>query len=241
MIFAGSFLIIDDLVVSSYSNFTIGCIITLIFSAILLIWGICYKRIHTLTKKGLPRIIRVAVACGMGLTVALCAFFVIYGSTDTVTYNEDAVIVLGCGVKGTVPTQPLAARLDKAAEYAGKNPDALIVVSGGQGFQEDISEAQCMYDYLTERGVDGARIITESESTSTSENMIYSKRLLDERLGSYSAAVITNDFHIFRAKRLAGINGLNVTSMHAPTPWYTISIMCLREILAAGQLAVLRQ
>lgn len=89
----------------------------------------------------------------------------VYGVRDTVTYEEQAVIVLGAGIKGNQVSRTLQLRLDKTIEYAQKNPNALIVVSGGQGPQETVTEACAMEKYLLENGIRAERILKEEQAT----------------------------------------------------------------------------
>lgn len=237
----GLIFLIDGIIMVLISNFTTGNILVLLLGALLFVWGLKFDKIRELTKNGVGRVLKILVIIGLAVTAVLCTFFAVYGNTDTVTYDEDVIIVLGCAVNGEVPTQPLMARLDRAIAYAEKNPDAYIVVTGGQGPQEDITEAECMSRYLLERSISADRIIKEEQATSTNENYKYSKAILDEKLGEYSAAVITNDFHIFRAKQLARINGLEVTTMHAHTPVSSSPMMYLREILAVGKMILFKE
>ena len=240
MLAAGVFFIINGLILAVNANFTIGIILELAAGVVLVLWGLLFDKILQHTQKGVGRILRYIIAAGFAAVFAVCMFLGIYGSVDSVDFNEDVLIVLGCGVRGTVPTQPLEARLEKAVEYEKKNPDALIVVTGGQGPQEDITEAECMERYLVDKGIDGSKIIKEDKSTSTGENFRYTKSMLDSMLGNYSTAIITNDFHIFRAKQLASVNGIEAASFHANTPWYNAVMMYLREILAIGKFILLK-
>ena len=119
--------------------------------------------------------------------------------------SADAVIVLGAGVNGTEPSLSLQTRLDAALDYLEEHPDIPVVVTGGRGYGEAISEAQCMYDYLTARGIDGHRLILEDRATNTAENFAYSKPLLEtEGIDPETdlVAVVTNDFHICRSPPL---------------------------------------
>ena len=81
------------------------------------------------------------------------------------------VVVLGAGVNGTVPSQALRERLEAARDYLARYPEAIAVLSGAQGDGESITEAQCMYDWLTARGVDPARLRMETKATTTEENL----------------------------------------------------------------------
>jgi len=149
----------------------------------------------------------------------------------------DAVIVLGAGVNGTQPSLSLRTRLDAALEYMEKNPDIPVVLTGGQGYGEEITEAQCMYHYLTERGVDPARLLLEEQATSTAENFALSKPHLAAvgvDVGTDLVAVVTNDFHIYRAGILAAREGYKLTfGVPAELPWLHLEInYCIREAFA---------
>ena len=242
MISAGLFLTVDSCVMAVFSNFTMGIVAGLALGLLLFLWGVFYRPIKAYADRGVKRVIKIIIACCIAASVAACVFFGLYGVNDSVDYNEDAIIVLGCAVRGTNPTQPLVARLDAALKYHEKNPDAYIIVSGGQGFDEDISEAECMKDYLIAHGVDNDRILTEDKATSTAENIRYSREIMQEKgIPETDIALITNEFHVFRARQLAKLNGLSVTTAHAKTPWYSSPMMYLREIFAVGQLILLRR
>lgn len=154
----------------------------------------------------------VVAACGL-------LFFVLYGCvlSKIDAYPEekaDYVIVLGAQVRGTFITRSLQYRLDAALEYYEENPDCKIVVSGGQGEGEDISEAQAMFGYLVERGVPAEKIILEDRSTSTNENLRFSYELIKEDGGEDVHIVIcSNDFHIFRALELAENVGIDAEGL----------------------------
>ena len=113
----------------------------------------------------------------------------------------DYVIVLGARVRGTTVTKSLRKRLDKAFEYIEKNDNTILVLSGGQGNGEDVSEAQAMYDYLVQKGVDKSRLLLEDKSTSTVENIEYSMKIIEKNSQNATVEVgfITNNFHVFRA------------------------------------------
>lgn len=167
----------------------------------------------------------VAVLFGAVLLLAASGglLFVI-GWNDTVTYGESAAIVLGCGVEGTEPSDQLRCRLDTALAYHRQNPSAPLIVSGGQGSDEDDTEAAVMARYLVAHGVPEKLVLLEDQATSTAENFRYSTQILAAEVPDYdSACFITSDFHIFRAGLLAKKAGLadsgqTLTHLHAPTP-----------------------
>lgn len=240
LILLGILLFADGIGIAIVSNFNVGVLLTVGLGILLGLWGIFFEQIRAKAKRGLWRAAEIVVCALLAAAVAFCAFLAVYGNTDNVTYDEDAVIVLGCAVSGDRPTRPLVRRLDAAIKYTEKNPDALIVVSGGKGTEERISEAAVMSEYLIAHGVSGEKIILEDKSTSTSENFKFSKELLDSRFGAdYSVAAITNDFHIFRAERLAKPAGIEAAMFHAPTSASAIPPSYLREILAVFKMWIL--
>ena len=117
----------------------------------------------------------------------------------------DCIIVLGAQVKGKKITDSLKRRLDRAALYLKKYPDTRVIVSGGQGPGEEISEADAMAAYLIRSGIDRERIIREDQSTSTSENLRYSRKYTDPE--REDIGIVTNGFHMYRALLIAGQEG----------------------------------
>lgn len=137
------------------------------------------------------------------------------GTEDTFTY----MIVLGTTVEGTEPSPMLADRINAAARYMEKNPDVIAIVTGGKADAENISEAQCMYNGLTELGIDPSRILIEDQATSTAENFQFSIALLEETLGRCptNIGVLSSEFHLLRAGMLAKSHGLNAATIPANT------------------------
>lgn len=234
----GLILLIDGIFLSMVANFNFGNIAAFILGAVFVAVGaIPYKVINVI-----PKWIRYIVIFGLVCAVVMITFLAVYGNTDTSDYTEDAVVVLGAGIKGETPTLPLVRRLDKAVEFYERNNNVLIVVSGGQGFQEDITEALAMERYLVKKGVPAKNIIKEENATSTYENFLYSKEILDKHFnGDYNTAFITNDFHIYRASRLAKLAGIeNTTHISGITEWYTLPVNYIRECFAVIKLWVFR-
>ncbi len=212
------------------SNLNLGNILTLLLGSAFLLYGICFDKIN----RAFPKAVKIALVSFLALLVSFMSFLLIFGSSDNIDYKEDAVIVLGAAVHGETPSAVLKSRLDAAVRYHSKNPDALIVVSGGRGPQEDISEAEAMERYLVIHGVDESVIIREENATSTLENFRFSKELLDERLGKdYRVCYITNEFHIYRAGGFASQAGFSdVSHLHSNTRFDSVLPGTLRECLA---------
>ena len=185
-------------------------------------------------NKLLRRILALLLAAVL-LLAALGGLLFVCGWHDTVTYQEDAVIVLGCGVDGTEPSAQLRCRLATALAYHRQNPSAPLIVSGGQGTDEDDTEAAVMARYLIAGGVPEDLVILEDQATSTAENFRYSVPLLAEAVPEYgSVCFITSDFHILRSTILARkagltVSGETITHLHAPTPADRVLTNLFRE------------
>ena len=118
----------------------------------------------------------------------------------------DRLVVLGAGLRPDgYPSETLRFRLEAALRYMDENPETTCIVSGGQGFGEPLTEADAMAEYLVARGMDESRITKEELSTTTAENVLNSSELIEP---GASVAVVTNDFHLYRALRIAEKNGL---------------------------------
>ncbi|MCL2563066.1 MAG: YdcF family protein [Oscillospiraceae bacterium] len=213
------------------ANPTMGFHLQLAISIGLIVYAICFNWI---SKK-----IHIAIGLLALIPIAFVLFLFIYGNVSNVDYNEDVVIVLGAGIHGETVSRPLARRLDAAIDYWNRNPDAYIVVTGGLGNRATITEAEAMARYLIRRGVPAERILLEELSTSTYENLVFAKEILDEHFpDGWRAAVITNDFHIYRSVRTARAVGIDAGRIGAYTEWYTWPVNYLREMLAVVQLWV---
>ena len=147
------------------------------------------------------------------------------------------MVVLGAGVNGTQPSLSLYTRLTAALDYLEENPDVPVVLTGGLGYGEEITEARCMYDWLTARGVDPARLIMEEQAGNTAENFAFSKELLEEQgidPAENLVAVVTNDFHIARSRLIAARQGYgHAFGVPAKLPWRHLEVnYYLRESFA---------
>jgi uncharacterized SAM-binding protein YcdF (DUF218 family) len=148
--------------------------------------------------------------------------------------QADYVIILGSGIKGTELSLTLKQRLDASLDYIRNHPQTPVIVSGGQGPGESIPEALAMKNYLVEQGITPAQVIMEDKSTSTQENMAFSKRIIDEAgLEHPEIMIVTSDYHMFRSKYLAAKNGYAAEyGISAPSPGYLKPINMIREYFA---------
>jgi uncharacterized SAM-binding protein YcdF (DUF218 family) len=151
-------------------------------------------------------------------------------SQMTAKANVDYIIILGAKVNGTIPSLALQYRIDTAAEYMKNNSDTIAIASGGQGPGEHISEAEAIKQRLMDHGISAERILVEDQSTDTAENIKFSKELLTDEWNS--GLVVTNDFHIYRAKSIARDQGLELDGLPADTPAVAVVKSYGREYLA---------
>ena len=156
--------------------------------------------------------------------------------TDT-DAHPDTIIVLGAGVNGSTPSLSMCNRLDAALAYLNANPAATVIVSGGQGPGEDITEAKAMADYLTAHGIDSARIVQEDRSRTTRENLENSFAILRAHGGDPAdgVGIVTSEYHLYRAKRMARSLGADPAGIAAETTLKTMRInYFIREAVAAA-------
>ncbi|MDD4368061.1 MAG: YdcF family protein [Oscillospiraceae bacterium] len=147
---------------------------------------------------------------------------------------DTPVIVLGAQVMPDgQPSLLLRQRLETAALYLNTHPEAVAILSGGQGPDEPESEAACMARVLTtELGIAPERLIQETASTNTAENCRFSQQLLSQRGLGPEVVVLTNRFHLFRASLIARAQGLTPLGLAAPTDWRLAFALYFREMLA---------
>lgn len=175
------------------------------------------------------RILSVLVLAGLAVFVAIEIMIgsQLHASGDP---GLDYIIVLGAQVRENGPSRILQYRLDRAAEYLEENPETVCIVSGGQGYNEPFPEAEGMAEYLAGRGIEKSRLILESESGTTEENIRNSMEFIEE---DASVGIVTNDFHVFRAVQTAKKEGLrNVCGIAAGSPALYLPNNMFREFFA---------
>ena len=167
----------------------------------------------------------------IGLTCFLIVEgFIISGFNESGEKNLDYIVVLGAQLKNSGPSRVLRMRLDKAYDYLVENPDTIVIVSGGQGSNEPDTEAEGMKTYLVSKGIEHERIIKEDRSTSTVENVTYSRSFLDA--SNDKVGIVTSNFHVFRAIKLAKKAGYqNVCGIAAPSYPFLQPNNMLREFV----------
>lgn len=183
-----------------------------------------YEITHMLREKH-PRVIKtirkiftVCLVLGL-LIVGVTEAFIIKASFGDLREHVDYVVVLGAKVRITGPSASLWDRIHGAYDYLADHPDAIAIVSGGQGDDEPFPEALAMYHELINLGIDESRVWMEDKATSTWENLNFALDLIEERTGERpeKLGVVSSEYHLFRASLFAGKCGVEFVGIPART------------------------
>lgn len=196
--------------------------------------SIFFEKIKSFIKSAWGRKLGKVIICTLCVIALTAALYCCVVSVKVLTYtNNDSnipkntpAVLLGCKVEGEKPGRMLTKRINAAYDYMTENPEAVCVLSGGQGRDEKITEAQAMYDTLTGKGISADRLIIEDKSTNTKENITNSKALLGD---IDEAVIITTDFHQYRTSIIAGRNGLKTYSYSSKSGIFSLPTNVVRE------------
>ncbi|WP_425808045.1 YdcF family protein [Desulfitobacterium sp. Sab5] len=213
----------------------LGTLLPGVLGIAMVLWGLSWSYLKRYLFK--ERFVWFRRLFRLGILVLLASFFLIeslllYNTKDSVPRQVDYLIILGAGLNGDQLSWTLWERVNKGLMILQDNKEMKVVVSGGQGPGEWITEAEAMQRYLVKQGIAKDRILKEEKSTSTMENFRYSRELLEQQPSydpSKPVLIVTNDFHMFRSKLLARRMGLNPVGVPSPTPWYLRPNVYLRE------------
>ncbi|MEV7196976.1 YdcF family protein [Streptomyces sp. NPDC093510] len=197
-------------------------------------------------------VLRTPVMIGVGVAALGLACYLSFLFLSFVVYaflygrlrirrKADYVVVLGSGLLGGTTVPPLlASRLLRAqevhAQLARRGAAPVLIASGGQGPDEELPESHAMADYLTERGFPADLIEREDRSTTTEENLRFSKAIMEKSDPGYRCVIVTNNYHAFRAALLArriGVRGQVVGSTTAAYFWPNATIREFAAVLVA--------
>ena len=173
--------------------------------------------------KTLKRFLAMFIAMGLVYFVII-EIPIIDESSGDGDFDADYLIVLGAAVHGDTPSLSLVERLSAAKDYLTKHPDTVAIVSGGQGGGENVSEAQAMYEWLCEKGIDPERIIMENKATSTYENLKFSREIINARSDNATIAVVSSEYHLCRAKLIAKTLDMEIHTVPAHTTYFSIKL-----------------
>jgi uncharacterized SAM-binding protein YcdF (DUF218 family) len=236
---AGAGFLLFFLPVPVYGVFNIGNITGMLFFGVLLTCVLLRKRVKELLAKCLRPLPCKIAACVLAAALLGAAVFGTVIGSRIVRAAKNAppegadltVVVLGCRVYESGPSLMLGSRIDTAYAYLSAHPGAVCVLSGGQGDDEPESEAQAMFDALTAKGIDPARLITEDESRSTLENLTFSMDIIREKGLPETIALVTNEYHQYRAGLLAQAAGCTECyAVSAPSQKILVATYFVREI-----------
>lgn len=207
-----------------------------VIMALIIAYGVFMPKINQAIKKLYAQKIGKVILTGIFVIVAAVILlagvetaFMIKAATAKPSENA-TVVVLGCRAYGSRPSIMLASRLDAAYEYLTEHPDAICIVSGGQGPDESMPEAECMYLYLTEKGIAPERIYQENRSTSTRENLLFSREIIEAEGLNPEIAIVTNEYHEYRAGMVADALEMEHSAVPARTPLWLFPTYYIREL-----------
>ncbi|WP_279101526.1 YdcF family protein [Gordonia bronchialis] len=212
-----------------------GMLLTSIVATVAVVVGIAGERTVLVSVILLPLVMIPAVMWIVEL-VGYCAYALIYARVAR-PVTADAVVVLGAGLAGDRVTPLLAARIDRGIEalesIRAAGGDPVLVLSGGKGDDEVVSEAEAMARYAAEQGVPERLLIREDTSRTTEENLRNTVRVLErDGIAFDRLVVVTSNFHVLRSASLTRRLGIRAVAVGAPTATYYIWAAFLREFVA---------
>ena len=212
-------------------QFTVTVCLAFAATAVLMYY---LRKFPTPLTSAVFRILWILLIVGI-LAASITLGFIIRAARPSAVPACDHIIVLGAGVRGSVPSMSLQERIDAAYDYLSAHPETVAVLSGGQGKGEDITEAACMYRELTQMGIDGNRLLLEEASTSTIENLMFSLDVIEEKTGlrPQTVGIVSSEYHIFRAKLFAKSLGLDPVGIPGKVSWFPLNLNYYpREVIA---------
>ena len=231
-------LFIEGIKVIRHEGLKPANLLTMLFSVLLYLYLAVWPVIGGLEKGKFGTKLYVLISLSAVYVLALMAIYLLSAALNLFHWKKyrgaDYIIVLGAGVIGARVTPLLAARIDRGIELLHHNPDAKLILSGGQGPGEDIAEGEAMARYVEQKGVGPEKIIVEGKSTSTEENLLFSRELMEK--SRPKVIVVTTAYHVFRALLLARQQGLKCVGFGAKTKWYFTLNALIREF--AGYLSL---
>ena len=218
-----------------YRILNLGNATGLVIGFVLIIYGIfadvinkCIYKIWSVTI-GRTVLCLCLVIVSAFILVAIIISVLIFKAASHVPTGDETLVVLGCQVKGQRPSLMLTERLTAAEAFLNENENSVCILSGGKGADEQISEALCMYNYLVDQGISPDRLFMEDRSTSTRENLLYSYDIIKKNGLNENVAIVTNEFHEYRAFKIADKLGIKPYAVPAHTHWWLFSTYFVRE------------
>lgn len=217
-------------------NLNIGNMTGLAVSLLIICYGVFMHPIHQVLAAWKIHPKKRWLFRGLTAVVGIVAVLVVIESACMIRAAckapvEDAtVVVLGCRVYGERPSLSMKERLEAAYDYLIENEDTVCILSGGQGSGEDISEAECMYRWLVDKGIAPERLYKEERSASTRENLEFSKELIAAECLNPQIAIITSEYHQYRAGKIAEALDMEYGAVPAKTAIWLFPTFYVREL-----------
>lgn len=212
----------------------IGNITGMLFFTVLALIGLLGPgRILSVLPRGVAILLSILYLCTAFTAIVVIAFMIrgsrtSWGDTSAADSQGPTIIILGCKTGSRMMNE----RILIGAHLLNEYPDAVCILSGGTGPDENESEADYMYSRLTEAGVDSSRLYREDRSLNTFQNLKYSAGIIRSAHLSRRVMIVTHEFHQYRACRIARRLQLIPRSKNAATPWWLLPTYCSRESFA---------
>lgn len=222
----------------AYGVLNIGNVTGVIVFLIMLLLGVFWKKVKALNRslwnKKAGKIVLTVI---YGIVASIFVLVIVeticmFATTKDKPDGNETVVVLGSYVSKSGPSIMTKCRLNAACEYLTIYPDAICIVTGGQGENEPWPEADAMKDYMVNKGISEERILKERESKNTRENLSNSLEIIKENGLNEDIVIISNEFHLYRAGRIADRLEIEHSYVSAPSPWGMFSSFYIRELYA---------
>ncbi|MDE6004002.1 MAG: YdcF family protein [Oscillospiraceae bacterium] len=210
---------------------TIICILGIIFFALN---SVVAKLLQNIWENGFGHVVLCVFLGILGFSAVLAIIFSILMIRAEFHKPKEptTVVILGCKVRNDgEPTLMLKKRLEAGIAYLEQYPEVSVIVCGGQGTDECITEAECMYNYLIKNNIAPERIYQENISSSTQENLENAKQILEQQELENNIIIVTDGYHQYRASKIANSLDLKANAISAKTSWYLVPSYWVREWL----------
>jgi len=230
----GILFVVYFVVISSYWGRVDGFNKAMIVLGILwILFSLKSDKLFSLLKK-LPKFVKIILKTCLIIIIAsflLVEGVIIYNMKATSTIDADYVIILGCQVDGSIPSIPLIRRVNTALGYLDKHKNTKVVITGGKGPGENITEAEAMKRILLRNGIEENRIFEEHNARSTMENLKLSNELYN--LLEKNIVIVSSDYHMFRALSMAKkLHYINANGLPSRSQLSVLPAYLLREYVA---------
>ncbi len=242
----GILLILYYLILKLMFGFVAFSSVFCMLGIVLLVYGYVELKFNIDIWGHIPKIFRriITTLFTIGLVIFIgIESIIIYNGHHYDTEKPDYLVVLGAGLRGNSISASLLYRLETALDFHEMYPDVKIVVSGGQGEGENMAEALAMRNFLVDNGVSPSLNIMEDKSTDTYENFLYTKNVLEEETEKedFIITIISNNFHMYRAKFLAKEVGFNTYGYPAPSHKVSALVFYVREFFGVIKAYIFKQ